>query len=61
MKGLSLLHMALGLVLPSLATAQNASAPVVDLGYVKYQGYTNATAGINYCKSRTKKNTEVSR
>lgn len=26
----------------------NSSAPNVDLGYVKYQGYTNATAGINY-------------
>ena len=26
----------------------NSSAPSVDLGYVKYQGITNATAGINY-------------
>ena len=26
----------------------NSSAPMVDLGYVKYQGYSNATAGINY-------------
>jgi len=24
------------------------NAPSVDLGYVKYQGYTNATIGINY-------------
>jgi hypothetical protein len=23
-------------------------APVIDLGYVKYSGYQNATAGINY-------------
>ena len=29
----------------------NASAPVVDLGYVKYQGYTNATIGINYFRA----------
>ncbi|KAK5117720.1 hypothetical protein LTR62_005144 [Meristemomyces frigidus] len=28
--------------------SNNSSAPMVDLGYVKYQGYTNATAGINY-------------
>jgi len=25
-----------------------SDAPTVDLGYVKYQGITNATAGINY-------------
>ena len=25
-----------------------SGAPTVDLGYVKYQGYTNATAGIDY-------------
>lgn len=25
-----------------------SNAPTVDLGYVKYLGYTNATAGINY-------------
>jgi hypothetical protein len=30
------------------ASSYNNSAPAVDLGYVKYQGYTNATAGINY-------------
>ncbi|EMC93600.1 hypothetical protein BAUCODRAFT_142062 [Baudoinia panamericana UAMH 10762] len=26
----------------------NGSAPTADLGYVKYQGYTNSTIGINY-------------
>ena len=26
----------------------NSTAPMVDLGYVKYQGSTNKTAGINY-------------
>lgn len=26
----------------------NSSAPTVDLGYVKYRGSTNITAGINY-------------
>lgn len=26
----------------------SSSAPTADLGYVKYQGYTNATVGINY-------------
>jgi hypothetical protein len=28
----------------------NASIPVIDLGYVKYAGYRNATAGINCCR-----------
>ena len=27
---------------------QNPDAPWVDLGYVKYQGIANVTAGINY-------------
>ena len=44
------------LLLAALASGQatqpvsspNASAPMVDLGYVKYQGWTNATAGISY-------------
>jgi len=26
----------------------NSTAPSVDLGYVKYMGYNNATSGINY-------------
>jgi len=26
----------------------NSSAPQVDLGYVKYEGYENSTAGIKY-------------
>jgi len=30
------------------ASYNNSGAPTVDLGYVKYQGYSNATAGINY-------------
>jgi carboxylesterase type B len=28
----------------------NTSIPVIDLGYVKYAGYQNATAGINCCR-----------
>ena len=28
----------------------NTSIPVIDLGYVKYAGYRNATAGINCCR-----------
>ena len=43
-------------LLASLANGQATSAvgsvssgaPTADLGYVKYQGYTNATAGIDY-------------
>lgn len=30
------------------ATSTNSDAPVIDLGYVSYVGYQNATAGINY-------------
>jgi carboxylesterase type B len=26
----------------------NSTVPVINLGYVKYSGYQNATAGINY-------------
>ncbi|PSR78386.1 Alpha/Beta hydrolase protein [Coniella lustricola] len=26
----------------------NSTVPIIDLGYVKYAGYTNTTAGINY-------------
>ena len=45
-----------GILLLALANGQatqpvkssNSSGPVVDLGYVKYQGRTNTTAGINY-------------
>lgn len=58
MKSFLLTPGALGLLLPPLlllspATAQSGAnssttAPVVDLGYVKYTGYTNATAGIDY-------------
>ena len=29
-------------------STSNANVPVIDLGYVKYAGYQNATAGINY-------------
>jgi hypothetical protein len=33
----------------ALAGAQGPSSiPTIDLGYVKYTGYQNATAGINY-------------
>lgn len=38
-------------LLPSPTVAQSnssSSTPTVDLGYAKYEGYTNATAGINY-------------
>lgn len=40
-------------LLPSSTVAQSnssssSSTPTVDLGYAKYEGYTNATAGINY-------------
>lgn len=52
----SLTHLsplALGLLLPLLSSSpaaaqSNSSTPVVDVGYAKYAGYTNATAGINY-------------
>lgn len=30
------------------ATNSSSSVPMVDLGYVKYRGGQNATAGINY-------------
>lgn len=42
--------LALLLFLGVFTEAQNASStvPVIDLGYVKYSGYQNATAGINY-------------
>ncbi|KIW96658.1 uncharacterized protein Z519_02049 [Cladophialophora bantiana CBS 173.52] len=38
------------LFLSAFTKAQNSSStvPVIDLGYVKYSGYQNATAGINY-------------
>lgn len=38
------------LFLGTLANAQSLSStvPTIDLGYVKYNGYQNATAGINY-------------
>lgn len=37
------------LLFSSSTTAQsNSSAPTVDLGYAKYEGYTNATAGVTY-------------
>ena len=41
---------ALLLCLPIIARAQTPSSTVatIDLGYVKYSGYQNATAGINY-------------
>ena len=29
-------------------TTSTTTVPVIDLGYVKYSGYQNATAGINY-------------
>lgn len=50
MRPTTLLPTALSLLLlPSPTTASyNASVPVIDLGYAKYTGYTNATAGINY-------------
>jgi len=31
-----------------ISNSSSSNAPSVDLGYVKYQGYTNATIGINY-------------
>lgn len=42
--------LALFLFLPVFTEAQRPSStvPVIDLGYVKYSGYQNATAGINY-------------
>ncbi|EXJ55528.1 hypothetical protein A1O7_08456 [Cladophialophora yegresii CBS 114405] len=41
---------ALAVYLTAFAHAQvpSSTVPVVDLGYVKYSGYQNATAGINY-------------
>lgn len=44
-------HLALSLsLLPSMAAASSSqsSVPIIDLGYAKYAGYTNETAGINY-------------
>jgi carboxylesterase type B len=36
--------------LSALVQAQSptSTVPIIDLGYVKYSGYQNATAGINY-------------
>lgn len=31
-----------------IVSSVSSSAPQVDLGYVKYQGYENSTAGIKY-------------
>lgn len=31
-----------------VTAASNSSVPVIDVGYAKYVGYTNTTAGINY-------------
>lgn len=36
------------LALAPHALADNKKVPVIDLGYVKYSGYNNATSGINY-------------
>lgn len=44
-----MLPVALSLLLPCLANAESSSSvPIIDLGYAKYAGYTNATAKINY-------------
>jgi hypothetical protein len=32
-------------------SSPDSSKPMVDLGYAKYQGRTNKTAGINYFRS----------
>ena len=29
-------------------SSSNSSKPTVDLGYAKYQGWTNKTAGVSY-------------
>lgn len=49
LSGLSCVAVGL-LLVPSKAAAgsSNSSAPIIDLGYAKYAGYTNETAGINY-------------
>jgi hypothetical protein len=36
------------LIFSLLLFEAQAQAPVVDLGYVKYKGFQNVTAGINY-------------
>ena len=33
---------------PVSSNSSSGDAPTVDLGYVKYQGYSNASAGIDY-------------
>lgn len=33
---------------PVSSPVSNSSSPTVDLGYVKYRGWTNSTAGISY-------------
>lgn len=40
--------LALSLLLTLLSSPGCSSAPVIDVGYAKYQGYTNTTAGIDY-------------
>lgn len=42
-------YLIFSLFFSALATASyNDSVPIIDLGYAKYAGYTNRTAGINY-------------
>lgn len=43
-----ILTLASSMVPAAISALTNASTPVVDLGYAKYTGYTNTTAGINY-------------
>ena len=38
-------------LLASLFTLSAADAPIVDLGYVKYSGFQNTTAGISYYRA----------
>ncbi|KAF3766456.1 alpha/beta-hydrolase [Cryphonectria parasitica EP155] len=45
---MSLLLLLVLLLTPTAAQSSNTSVPIIDLGYAKYVGYTNTTAGINY-------------
>ncbi|ROW07763.1 hypothetical protein VMCG_03431 [Cytospora schulzeri] len=46
--GIPPLVFSLSLASATTASFSHSSVPIVDLGYVKYAGYSNETAGINY-------------
>ncbi|KAI6890585.1 hypothetical protein KC318_g1264 [Hortaea werneckii] len=44
----ALVGIAYGQAIEPVSSNSSSDAPSVDLGYVKYQGYSNASTGINY-------------